>query len=68
MDFLRSILIRLHNEPLVLRNAIVGIVSLIAIFGVTVEDATVNTIIDFAALSISLLWATVSARARVKPV
>lgn len=68
LDFLRSILIRLHGEPVVLRNAIVGVVSLIAIFGVNVPDATLNTVIDFAALAISLLWATVSARARVTPV
>lgn len=65
---LSAILDRLHREPVILRNAIAGIVALVAVFGVTVPDATLNTLIDMAGLVISLAWATVSARNRVTPV
>lgn len=65
---LQAILDRLVREPVVLRNAVAGGAAIIAIFGVTVPDSTLNTVIDVIGLVIPLVVATVSARAKVTPV
>jgi hypothetical protein len=67
VDYLRSILVRLHNEPVLLRSAVGAVVVLLGVFGLTVNDATLDPVIDVLAWAIAFAI-TASARSKVTPV
>lgn len=64
---LQSIIDRLVREPVVLRNLVSGAVLILTVFGISVPDATQNTIIDMAGIVLSVLI-SMSARSKVTPV
>lgn len=67
LDFLKAALVRIHNEPVLLRTVVGGAIALLAIFGITVQDGTLDPVIDVAGLIIAFL-VNASARAKVTPV
>ena len=67
LDALRAFLVRLHNEPVLVRNFFSGLALILTVPGITIGDATIDTLVDGAGLLIAVLL-TLSARARVTPV
>lgn len=66
-DYFRSILVRLHREPVLLRSAVGAVIVLLGVFGLTVNDANVDGAIDVLSWVIGFA-VTASARSKVTPV
>lgn len=67
MDTIRAIAARIAREPVLVRSVAGGVIALAAIFGVTLNDDSLDPIVDLLGLLAGFLVGA-SARARVTPV
>lgn len=67
MDFLRAIAARIAGEPVLVRTVAGGVIALAAIFGVTLNNTSLDPIVDFIGVLAGLI-VSLTARAKVTPV
>lgn len=67
LDLLRALAARIAAEPVLVRSVAGGVIALVAIFGIDLDDDALDPVIDLVGLLAGLLL-SVSARAKVTPV
>ena len=68
MTAIRALIDRILREPILLRNAAIGLVSIVALFGLTIEESSVDKVLSVVFLVLPLLASWLAARPATTPV
>ena len=68
MSAIRDFIDRIVREPILLRNAAIGLISVVALFGFTIETSSVDKVLSVVFLILPLVASWLATRGAVTPI